>query len=180
MTFFNIRSFLAVAILVPCTNSAFARPQEPLEELKACARTSERDARVACYEELGQRLLAQEAATTSTGSTVSASTQAASAAATVAVTSTPQLSDELGGEEYKKEPDAEDNDNQGLITGCKKGPDKKWYFSFENGQVWKQNNDRRLSLKEDCKMLATISKDFFGYKMEVEGLKGKIRISRRK
>ena len=98
----------------------------------------------------------------------------------MAVTSTPQLNDELGGEEYEKKPDPEDIDNQGLITGCKKGPDKKWYFYFENGQVWKQIDDRRFSLKEDCRMLATITKDIFGYKMEVEGLKGKTRISRRK
>jgi hypothetical protein len=171
---------LLILCLLMLASTASARPQEPLDELKACARTSELDARVACYEELGQRLLAEDAATASTAPTTSASVQAAPAAATVAATSTPQLNDELGGEEYEEKPDPEDINNQGLITGCKKGPDKKWYFYFENGQVWKQIDDRRFSLKEDCRMLATITKDIFGYKMEVEGLKGKTRISRRK
>ena len=169
---------LLILCLLMLASTASARPQQPLDELKACAKLNELDARVTCYEELGQRLLAEESAATSTAPTVSVSTKKAAPAA-VAVTSTPQLSDELGGEEYEKKADPEDMNNQGLITGCKKGPDKKWQFYFENGQVWRQVDDRRLSLKTDCRMLATITKDIFGFKMEVEGLKGNIRISRR-
>ena len=170
---------LLILCLLMLAGTASARPAEPIDELKACARTSERSERVACYEELGQRLLAEDAATTSTAPTASVATQAAPVAAAVAATSTPQLGDELGGEKYEKKPDIETIDNRGLITSCKKGPDKKWYFFFENGQVWKQVNDRRLSLEDDCNMLATITSDFFGFKMEAEGLKGRIRITRR-
>ena len=173
---------LLILCLLMLASTASARSQDPIDELKACAKTSDRDARVACYEELGQRLLEQEDVTTSTGSTVSDSTQVAPAAATAtaAVMSTPQLSNELGGDEFEKKAGMEITGNQGQIIGCKKGPDKKWYFYFESGQVWKQVNDRRLSLKEDCEMRATITEDVFGYKMVTDGLKGTIRVSRRR
>ena len=54
---------LLILCLLMLASTASARPQEPLDELKACARISELDARVACYEELGHRLLAEDAAT---------------------------------------------------------------------------------------------------------------------
>ena len=50
-----------------------------------------------------------------------------------------------------------------------------------SGQFWKQVSSRRVVMDEDtCQFRATVTKDFFGYKLQIEGEKGKIRISRLK
>jgi len=54
---------------------------------------------------------------------------------------------------------------------------KKYAFYLEGGQVWKQVGDKRLYFK-DCDFNVTISKDFFGYKMQREGEKSRFRVSR--
>ena len=63
------------------------------------------------------------------------------------------------------------------VTRCEKDARKKYYFVFENGQVWKQSSDKRLRYKE-CDFEVTITKDFFGYKMHPDGEKRRIRIAR--
>ena len=63
------------------------------------------------------------------------------------------------------------------VTRCEKDARKKYYFVFDNGQVWKQVSDKRLRYRE-CEFDVTITRDFFGYKMQVDGEKGRIRIDR--
>lgn len=63
------------------------------------------------------------------------------------------------------------------VTRCDKDARKKYYFVFENGQVWKQTSDKRLHYRA-CEFEVTITKDFFGYKMQPDGEKGRIRIAR--
>jgi len=66
---------------------------------------------------------------------------------------------------------------QGRVTECKKDASNKWYFVFDNGQVWKQRSNARLSNRE-CDFPVTITKDAFGYKMQIDGEGKKIRIGR--
>ena len=95
------------------------------------------------------------------------------------------LPEDIGGEKFEEEveeaevEEAEVEEASGIITSCQKGPDKKWYFVFASGQVWKQVDSKRLRF-DDCNMSATIAKDLFGYKMSVEGRADKIRVSRKK
>jgi len=86
---------------------------------------------------------------------------------------------DLGGKKFEKKTDSADQQNQGLITSCKKVPDNKSYFYFANGQVWKQVGDRRLSF-EECNFVATIREDLFGFKIDVEGYKEQFLVSHRK
>ena len=65
------------------------------------------------------------------------------------------------------------------VAQCEKDVWKKYLFHFDNGQVWKQTSDKKLYFR-DCDFYVTITKDFFGYKMQVDGEKGRIRISRLK
>jgi len=155
-----------------------AQSADPVDELKACARTADRDSRIACYEALGKRVLEAEAATASNDST-RPEPVAAEMAPVEAVASTPVLKDSLGGEKFGQKPNSEEEKNKGLVTSCKKGPDRKWYFYFNSGQIWKQIDDDQLRFK-DCRFLATVTKDMFGYQMQIEGRSGKIRISRKK
>lgn len=66
---------------------------------------------------------------------------------------------------------------QGTIKKCRQDANKKYYFYFENGQVWKQSDRKRLNFKE-CDFNVTITKDFFGSKMQQEGEDRRIRITR--
>ena len=50
---------------------------------------------------------------------------------------------------------------------------------FSNGQVWKQSKNDRVHFR-DCNFDVTITKDFFGYKMQQEGENRRIRIKRLK
>lgn len=63
------------------------------------------------------------------------------------------------------------------VTKCRQGENKKYYFYFENGQVWKQSDRKRVKFK-DCNFNVTITKDFFGSKMQQDGEDRRIRITR--
>jgi len=63
------------------------------------------------------------------------------------------------------------------VVSCSKDDRRRYYFQLENGQVWRQNDDDRLRFK-DCNFNATIVRDGFGYKLQVEGQKRRTRVKR--
>ncbi len=63
------------------------------------------------------------------------------------------------------------------VTRCSQNSMDDYFFHFENGQVWKYKGRRRLWYKE-CSFDVTITRDFFGYKMQPEGEDRTLRISR--
>ena len=63
------------------------------------------------------------------------------------------------------------------VTNCRQGENKKYYFYFENGQVWKQSGTSRKKY-EDCEFEASIMRDAFGYRMLPDGETQRIRITR--
>lgn len=89
------------------------------------------------------------------------------------------LTDEVGAEALpRKEGGAPDfRPVRARVADCRKDHSGKYYFVFENGQVWKQRDSSRLYFR-DCDFEVTISKDFFGYKMQVEGDDRETRIGR--
>ena len=92
----------------------------------------------------------------------------------------PSMNDSMGGYQYaEKLSDNPDNNIHTRVTRCQQDGSKAWYFKFENGQVWKQV-DRTTRRFKECDFPVVVSKDGFGYKMQVEGKGAKIRISRRK
>jgi len=130
---------------------------DSLDELRSCAALEDNSQRLACYDELGGRQ-----------STLPAEPQ-------LAVMPVP---DELGAESLGRSNDEE----EALVVVarvimCKKDVRKKYLFHLEGGQVWRQVSDRRLYWKE-CDFKVTISKDIFGYKMQLEGEKTRFRVSR--
>lgn len=63
------------------------------------------------------------------------------------------------------------------VIRCGKNALGKNLYYLDNGQVWKQVSDKRVSVKE-CDFGVLITKDMFGFKMQREGEDAKIRISR--
>ena len=161
------RSSTAIFILLITvyTSSGVAQSVDTVEELKVCARMTDQDARFACFDNLGERVLREEPADKKPTQEKMAQPEAVTATATNAQ----PLPDDLGRSKSIQ--------YSGLITSCQKGQYGDWYFIFDNGQVWKEVNNRNLRFKE-CNFNATITKDVFGYKMQIDGVEKTIRIRR--
>lgn len=140
---------------------AMAEMADPLDELKRCARTENRDERIACYEALGQHVLEQEV------SAAPAAPEPAPAPAAQA-----GMPDDLGKASEAKAEKKKKKEapllGAGRVNRCRLSRDDLWHFYFDNGQVWRQSGDARYRF-EDCDFDVTITKDFFGYKMKIDG-----------
>lgn len=153
---------------------------DPLEEIKVCARIGSTAKRVECYETLGQRALQAEAASVDpAGQSGMPPPGPAEAAETpvAAAQTVGKMTDDLGGPEFEKRAGKAMPTFAGVVTSCKKGAYGKYYFYFDNGQIWKQSGAERLRFRE-CRFNVTIAKDFGGYVMRIEGRKGRVRIAR--
>lgn len=148
VTRLNPAAALFTGLLVTVSHAS-----DPVEELKSCARIGEPEERYACYDDLGRRLLEDEAP------------------------KTPALPDEIGGAAFEERSGAPHKEDRGLVTSCKKGGDGRWYFYFDNGQVWKESNTGRHRFR-NCEFIASVYRDGFGYKMRIEENDKNIRVSR--
>lgn len=107
-----------------------------------------------------------------------ASGAAAATTATVTQAAMAPLTDDVGIERVKGAQKEEPPEYAAVVTRCERNPQsEQLYFFFENGQVWKQNNYRRLSYR-DCRFEVTLSKDAFGYEMYVPSKDRTVRVTR--
>ena len=183
-------------------NFAVAAESAVEDDLKHCATLQDQAARLACYDEIVARLPDSEPP-----ATAGAETEAVAAVETDAVVEpVGEATVTTAAAEPVVEPASEEaettaadeavaaktaNDERlaslgapgeqievtARVVRCTKDSRRRYYFYFENGQVWQQKSDRRLRYKE-CDFNVTITKDFFGYRMVPEGETGKIRIAR--
>lgn len=164
---------------------------DPLAEIEKCARIKDAVSRFACYEALGKQILAEDpgAAQSPSGSAGSTAAGAAAIAATAATgapaadsgaadTAVPELSDDLGGEKFSSEDKDNPEENRGQVTSCQQDPSGSYYFVFANGQVWQQTSRRRYRLGDECDFVAIITRDTFGYKLQIDGDDSKMRVKR--
>lgn len=154
-----------ILLITVFASSGAAQSLDAAEELKVCARMTDEDARFACFDNLGERVLREESADREPAPEKMAQPEAITATAT----DVQPLPDDLGNPKNVQ--------YGGLITSCKKGYYGNWFFFFDNGQVWKEVNNRNLRFKE-CNFIATITKDAFGYKMQIDGREKAIRVKR--
>ena len=66
------------------------------------------------------------------------------------------------------------------VTRCEDAKrEHRKFFLMENGQVWKQANVGRMSLRDrSCQFDVMIRKDAFGWVMEIPSEKRKVRVKR--
>ena len=145
---------------IALTASAEIHAQDSSDAAR-CAELENADARLACYDEV-----------------IGGSNASRPDPEAAGKEPTP-LTEEVGQEQLdsKDKPDQEPEAFAGRVTDCRQDADGKWYFYFANDQVWKERNSGRQRFK-DCDFEATITKDVFGYKMQVDGEGKKIRIGR--
>ena len=135
-----------------------------VEGLSHCSSVEEDTARLACFDELSGT---QPDTTESSGQAV-------------LVTSNSDLGSESVRSESvrsEREENAEDVSTQATVTKCLKGSNNRYTFYFADGQVWRQTDGKRLRY-DDCAFKVTVTKDFFGYKMQEDGEKSRIRVTR--
>jgi hypothetical protein len=129
------------------------------EKVKKCSSTAEDLARLECFDTIALGVV-KKYSMTKTGQQ--------------------GLPENLGGVEFDDNP-VEKEVSRGFVTSCKKSLDRKWFFNFENGQVWKQvNADNRRYNYKGCNFPVTVRKDGFGYVMQIEDQDREIRIKRHK
>lgn len=175
-----------LTLMAGCVLSFTASAETSIEEkLQQCRALEDQAVRLACYDEVASRKPDAEPATPTVVETDTAAEQSSEetdsvTAVAVEVAPTQTVEDErlatLGQEQVgvKK---SEELELQARVVRCEKDGFRRYFFYFENGQVWKQKSDRRLSYKE-CDFNITITKDVFGYKMLPEGETRRIRIAR--
>jgi len=167
-------TILRFALGLAYLSSSIVQAANPVEDLKGCARITDREARCACYDNLGERILREESATEE-----SLPEMIAPMEATAAPTVSPSPPDDIADQNDEGRSQSAEVQYGSVMTSCKKGRDLKWTFYFDNGQVWKQTTSRTLHFKE-CVSNATITRDGFGYKMQIDGDKTRIRVARKR
>jgi len=151
-----------------------------------CATTEDGIKRFSCYEDIGIELLKLEG--NQVGEVEDDEPKSSSKETVLVeqkvrdnVDAQSSMPSELGGRQFDKRIDGSKKSSRVLakarITSCKKAIDGKWFFIFENGQVWKQVGSSRRNYRK-CDFLTTIKKDGIGFKMEIEGEKRSLRIKR--
>ena len=150
-----VLSFILVA-----TSESSSATDIGAADLQRCAVIEAAAARLACYDELaGRQGVAAAAPNVTSGEAESA-----------------EAAEDTSSERRSRSDDDELR-VRARVTRCEKDARKKVYFVFDNGEVWRQGSDKRLRFR-DCEFEVTITKDFFGHKMQIDGEKRPIRIVR--
>lgn len=155
-TFLYPFALLTAMALQPISQAA-ADEQSLAEKVRTCSIKSTDKDRLQCFDSLAKMVVEIDDQEADKGDT---------------------LPGDLGGGKFEKNGKTPE-ENRGLVTSCKQSHDGRWFFIFENGQVWKQSNsDRRSRRYKNCNFPVTIKKDGFGYKMNIQELSRELRVRR--
>ena len=170
----NSRTILALTaaagIALLATQSASADDAAP-GGLAECAAIADDTQRLACFDALASRQPAQPAPAPAPPPEP-AGPAPAPAAGPVPIT------DEIGRERVDGAREEEKPEYSATVTRCEESRQSgQTYFYFENGQVWRQSNYRRLRFRE-CRFEITLSEDTFGYSMYIPSEDRRIRVTR--
>lgn len=87
------------------------------------------------------------------------------------------LHNEVSRETIKAREREAERDVTGHVRSCKSNARGRYFFFFDNGEVWKQVDNTRIRWRE-CDFDVTIRKDFFGYMLQPADDRQKVRVSR--
>lgn len=173
----NMKHTLTLLILTTCLTSLTAFAEQSHEQAKACTSISDDAQRLACFDNWAATAFIANVPQND-GVKGSGDNSDSLAGSQTKATTTSSLPSTLGGGKFDKTEKVVES-NRGKVVSCKQSYDKRWFFIFDNGQVWKQT-DRRQRYFKNCDFFVTLTEDGFGYKMFIEGKKSKIRVKRTK
>ena len=146
-------------------------------DIEDCRAIEDAAKRLACYDNLNAPAVIPETSPTETTAVESVPTpdspvpepvvtpeptptvEAAPAAGASAV-----LDDDFGNERIAAAEEKAKVRVSGHVSSCREDSGGQYRFYFDNGQIWKQKDNKRIPWRE-CDFDVTITKDFFGYKM---------------
>ncbi len=191
----TVNFVLLACLLTAAPSNVAAQEGDPNDQLIACARIGVRSERVSCYETLGRRVLSATNAvnaqvdepTADAGPAVPCAAASAPASASAAASTSDNSplpeeapiasNDTFGGDRFARKENDQAPQLHAVVTSCKKDYYGNYSFSLDNGQIWKSMDNKKLRYKK-CEFAVTISKEFMGYKMRVDGEWGRIRVRR--
>ena len=151
---------LAIAPVLP------SQAEDEVErDISRCSSIDDHSERLACYDDLARR-------EQSPLDVDDAPAPAAPAAAPLPREPGPEVASQGRAPEEGK-----DEAVAARVVRCTQDAFKKYNFYLDGGQIWKQVSDKKLRFKA-CDFNVTISKDYFGYKMQIEGETGRFRVKR--
>ena len=172
------RVFLgALAIAIPLLSSFPLAAQSDsvlMQQLRQCREYSDVQKRVTCYDRIG------EPASVAVTPSVPANTQ--TAATEVAAADVPQEVERVSQDPEPTDdfglPKSEDDLNtiHATVVRCGEANNHRFYFYFDNGQVWKYLGGKKLRYRT-CKFPATLTEDSFGFALRIDG-KSSLRVRR--
>ena len=179
MTKSSLTLISSIPLIILLSTPAASKEDSVIEQLLNCARTEDRAVRAECYEVLGKQVLEAESGKPSMAPVKEAVAPAASLENTPDNASSDALPESAGGGKFSNEEKVDRESWTAVLKTCKRTAAKKWAVMFENGQVWKQVDSRRIR-RLTCSGSVTIEKDGFGYKMMLKDGKGGMRIKRQR
>lgn len=169
----RIRRSGAVAILVFFSTTLCAQDEKVgMQDIRKCRQISEAEARLACYDRLG------EPATSGPGTTA-AEQPAQEAPGTVHEDVTGhgpgyrELTEDVGLPKAIRD----DQVILATVSRCGEANNRRFYFYFDNGQIWKYVGGRKLRIR-DCSKPATLREDRFGFTLQLDGDARSMRVER--
>ena len=146
-----------------------------MEALRQCREYSDIGKRLSCYDHIGEPAPIVET------TTVPADADPQDTAAGAAEVSEEvendslyrDLTDDIG---LPKSDDAYETIHATVVR-CGEANNRKFYFYFDNGQIWKYIGGKRLRYKS-CNAPANLTEDGFGFRLQIDGKPGLLRVQR--
>ncbi len=173
-----LTKFAAVTVAISLSQVSYADDSDLAAKINQCAAVADNASRLSCYDAISGVLPANASETEPTEEAITAET-AASGVVQQAPATPEQLPESIGGGAFSEAAGKQQKSYRGHVTACKKSADRRWFYIFENGQVWKQV-DRRRRRHKDCDFYVSMTEDTFGYVMQIEGEDTSIRVDRRR
>ena len=170
----NYRTWIMATAVIVSLIAAPAQSQDLDKAINSCASITDDNARLTCFDALAAML-----GDVPVAEVVEApNAPAAAAAAVVVVATAAPLTDDIGKERVEPKDPEEQPRYASHVTACKESIQSgQYYFTLDNGQVWKQSNYRRLGFK-NCDFDIEISKGTFGYQMYIPSKDRSVRVAR--
>lgn len=173
-------SILAVMVM-PIAIAVPAQSQDLAKELKRCASIAENDARLTCFDAVAALMVDGQGAEDVVAPGVAAAATAVVAAEPVVASAAAgpvPLTDEVGKERIESKKADEREKYSSRVVACQKSAQSgQYYFTLDNGQVWKQSNYQRLGFR-DCAFDIELAKGSLGYKMYIPSKDRSVRVAR--
>ena len=146
-----------------------------MQELRQCREYADAAKRLACYDHIGEPAPIVKTTTVPADSKPQ-DTAAAAAEVPQEVEDDSQyreLTDDIG------LPTSDDADEtiRATVVRCGEANNRKFYFYFKNGQVWQYLGGNKLRYK-NCNTQASLIEDGFGFKLQLDGKSGYLRVRR--